>query len=367
MLIITKESKALPLFKKYKNCVAFSLAKGAKGVTDEEGKLIASYDTLGFLPDEDIINAIKNGDMKLKKVIKKARKAVERPSMDDAGISLGVAQAITMLTANRKAPVIMVIIVDENDPVRTKILTKYIAAIFDLFGIKPVEIKDLYKELKKRKVLKIKKSGYKFGKTKRIREAIARYNYSVKGNSLSKKGADLKKLILCYYELELRQSGMTGLGVNDLDREEAKACVKNLLSTFTATNLQRIDNKKICKKLAKKDKKAVEAYNELREILGTVEGGFDLPKAKYGQEKTKKGEAKGPKMNVDKFAKFFIKKKANRPALIIVYGHILVRLLDYAVGSKEYNGHMKAICEPFGADFAKAYVAAANAYAKAQA
>ena len=362
MLLITTEERATPFFKKYKNTVAFSLAKGAKGITDDDGKIIANYETLGFLPDEDTINGIKAGDIKLKKVIKDAKKAIASPSMDDAGISLGMAQVITMLTSNRKAPVVMVIIEDEDDPARNKILKKYIKAVFEMFGITPVKVK----KIKKAKLLK--------GRKKKVRDAVTRFNYKTKGCRLSKRGADLKKLILCFYELELRQSGMAGMQVSDLDREETKACVKNLLRTFTATNLQAIESKKICKRLAKKDKAAVEAYDELRDILGTMEGGYELPKVKYGQKK-KKGKAVGPKMDVKKFEKFFLgkdkksvkKAKKNRPALIIVYGHILARLLDFEIGSKEYNAHMKSVCEPFGADFVKAYVAAANAYVKGNA
>ena len=205
------------------------------------------------------------------------------------------------------------------------------------------------------------------GKKKKVVERVTRFNNNVKGCRLSKDGADLKKLLLCFYELELRQSGMNSVKDYDaadkfFDGDETKACVKNLLRSFTATNLQFIADKKTCKRLAKKDKAAVDAYEELREILGTIDGAPDLPKAKYGQRK-KKGKAIGAKMKTKKFVKYFEKKK-HRPVLLLIYGHILARLLDFEVGTKEYNSHMKAVCEPFGSDFAKAYVAASNAFSK---
>ena len=292
MLLITNEAKATKIFKKYKKTVAFSLSKNAKGLTDEDGKIIANYDTLGFLPDEDTINALKSGDTKLKKVIKDVKKAIKSPTMDDAGISLGVAQLLTMLTANRKTPVVMVIIEDEEDPARNKILIKYIKAVLGIFGIEPIPMKT------------IKKSKLFKGKRKKVVEKVVRFQARVKGCRMSKNGADLKKLLLCFYELELRQGGMNEMKLTELDRDETRACVKNLLRTFTATNLQYIDNKKICKRLAKKDKAAVAAYDELRDILNSLDGAYALPKVKYGQKK-KKGKAIGAKMNTKKFVKFF--------------------------------------------------------------
>ena len=380
MLLITNEAAATKMFKKYKNTVAFSLAKNAKGLKDEDGTIIANYETLSFLPDEDTINGLKDGSIKLKKTIREVKKAIKNPSMDDAGISLGVAQLLTMLTANRKAPVVMVIIEDETDPARNKILVRFIKEVLGIFlknlftkkgrtiltsfagsigivGIAPVTMR----KVKKAKIFK--------GKKKKIATKVTRFNESTKGCRMSKDGAELKKLLLCFYELELRQSGMAITGDTDVrrlfDRDETRACVKNLLRVFTATNLQSIASKKICKRLAKKDKRSVKAYKELREILGSIDGVKKLPKVKYGQKK-KKGKAIKAKMNTKKFVKFF-EKKSNRPMLLLIYGHILVRLLDYAVGSKEYNAHMKAVCEPFGSDFAKSFIAAANAFDKAQA
>lgn len=357
MLLITNEAAATKMFKKYKNTVAFSLAKNAKGLKDEDGTIIANYETLSFLPDEDTINGLKDGSIKLKKTIKEVKKAIKNPSMDDAGISLGVAQLLTMLTANRKAPVVMVIIEDETDPARNKILVRFIKEVLGIFGIVPVKMR----KVKKAKIFK--------GKKKKIATKVTRFNESTKGCRMSKDGAELKKLLLCFYELELRQSGMAITGDTDVrrlfDRDETRACVKNLLRVFTATNLQSIASKKICKRLAKKDKRSVKAYKKLREILGSIDGVKKLPAVKYGQKK-KKGKAIKAKMNTKKFVKFF-EKKSNRPMLLLIYGHILVRLLDYAVGSKEYNAHMKAVCEPFGSDFAKSFIAAANAFDKAQA
>ena len=183
MLLITNEAKATKIFKKYKKTVAFSLSKNAKGLTDEDGKIIANYDTLGFLPDEDTINALKSGDTKLKKVIKDVKKAIKSPTMDDAGISLGVAQLLTMLTANRKTPVVMVIIEDEEDPARNKILIKYIKAVLGIFGIEPIPMKT------------IKKSKLFKGKRKKVVEKVVRFQARVKGCRMSKNGADLKKLL----------------------------------------------------------------------------------------------------------------------------------------------------------------------------
>lgn len=350
LVIIAPESTVRDkVFAKYKNVAAFTLAKGLTGTTIEDRQI--DYDKLAFLPDDDTINAIKAGDMKLKKVIKDAVKAVQSPSMDNAVIGLGVTQLITLITANRKSrkgEVVVAFIEDEEDPKRNKILVQYLTAILNLFGIEPLTKGKTIKALfKKRKNAKDKVIGY--------------VNKKKNHCTLSTNGAALKKMNMIFYELELRQAAMEGLDLRDLDKAAVKSCVNTLISIYTADNLRYV-KKKVAKRLAKKDKAAVNAYKELCEILKLIDERIKMPKVKYGQNK-KKGKATGAKMDVKKFKKFF-SKKGNRRMLIPIYGHTLGLLLGMEIGTKEYNNHMKGVCSVFGGDFGKQFTTAASEYAK---
>ncbi|MCM1294998.1 MAG: hypothetical protein NC311_05605 [Muribaculaceae bacterium] len=351
LVIIANENTVRDkVFAKYKNVAAFTLSKGLTGATVDDRQI--DYEKLTFLPDDDTINAIKAGEKKLKKVIREAVDAVVHPSMDNAIIGLGVTQLISLITANRKSrkgEVVVAFITDDEDPKRNKILVQYITAILNVFGIEPLTkgkvIKDLFKK-----------------KSKAKERVIAYVNKKKNHCTLSTSGAALKKSNMIFYEMELRQSAMSGLDLRDLDKDVVKTCVKTLVTVYTADNLRYV-KKKTAKRLAKKDKKAVGAYKSLYEILQLVNPDIKMPKVKYGQEKNKKGEAKGPKMNVKKFTKFF-SKKGNRRMLIPIYGHTLAVLLDLEIGSKDYNAHMKSVCSVFDGDFGKQFIAAANTYAK---
>lgn len=349
MVFILNEAKATKIFENYRNVAAFSLSKSLKGATF--GGVEVSYEKVNFLPDEDTVNAIKSGDMKLKKVIKKALKALYSPSMDNATIGLGMTQLVTILTSGRKAkrgPAIIVFVTDEEDVVRNKIMTKYITALLGAFGLEPItEGKVVSKLFKKHK--KAKEKVIKFSKKKDS------------GCNLSRKGVELKRINQVFYEMELRQSSMANMELRDLDSDAAAACIKTLLSVYTAENLKHVD-KKLAKRLAKKDKVAVKAYQSLNEILCSMNKEFEMPKVKFGQKK-KKGQAVGPKIKTKKFKKFF-EKKRNRGMLLLIYAHTLAILLGLEIGSKDYNSYMKSVCNAFKEGFGKEFTAAATAYAR---
>lgn len=350
LVIIANENTVRDkVFTKYKNVAAFSLAKGLTGSTVDDRQI--EYEKLNFLPDDDTINAIKAGEMSLKKVIKRAIKAIEQPNMDDAIIGLGVTQLITLISSNRKSrkgEVVVAFITDEDDPKRNKILVKYVTAILNVFGIEPLTKAKTIKRL--------------FEKRKKAKERVIAFVNKKKNHcTLSTNGVALKKANMIFYELELRQAAMDGLEMRDLDKSAVKTCVNTLISIYTADNL-RFVKKRTAKRLAKKDKAAVKAYESLVDILEIIDPNVDLPKVKYGQKK-KKGEAKGAKMNVKKFKKFF-SKKGNRRMIIPIYGHTLAVLLGLEIGSKEYNNHMKSVCSPFGGDFSKQFISAVGTYTK---
>jgi len=351
MVFILNEQKATKIFENYRNVAAFTLSKGLKGATI--GDLEVSYEKLNFLPDEDTINAIKSGDMKLKKVIKKALKALYSPSMDNAAIGLGMTQLVTILSNNRKAkrgPAVLVFVTDEEDTARNKIMTKYITALLNAFGLNPItKGKVVNKLFKKRK--KAKEKVIEFSKKKDS------------GCNLSRKGVELKRINYVFYELEMRQSAMTNMDLRDMDSSAAEACTKSLLKVYTAENLKEVD-KKIAKRLAKKDKTAVKAYQSLNEILVSMNADLKMPKVKFGQKK-KKGKAVGPKVNTKKFKKFFTKKR-NRGMLLLIYAHTLAVMLGLEIGSKDYNSYMKGVCNSFKEGFGKEFTAAATAYAKGE-
>lgn len=355
MVVIAKEDLVRNvIFAKYRTVAAFNLGKGTGSATNSNGKEI-EYEKLNFLPDEDTINAIKAGDMTLKSVIKRAIKALYNPKAKNTTIGLGVAQLITLITSDRKAkrgiPVIA-FITDEEDPVRNKILVKFITAILGEFGIKVLSDKSKIKRI--------------FEKRKKARRKVAAYCSKEKnGCTLSQEGVALKKRLYLFYEMELRQSAMANMDLVDLGKSDAEACIKTMLSMYTGENLKNI-KKKLGKKLAKKDEIAADAYNSLRDIMRIINPNLKLPKVEYGQKKKGKGKKKravGAKMNTKKFKKFFT-KRSNRPLIIIIYGHSLALLVGIKIGSKEYNDHMKTVCSVFKSDFAKQYASAVSAYVK---
>lgn len=78
MVFILKEEKALRIFENYRHSCAFSLSKEKKGV--EIGDMTVTYEKLPFMLSEDEINGVKDGSIKLKKLIKKAVKALHTPA-----------------------------------------------------------------------------------------------------------------------------------------------------------------------------------------------------------------------------------------------------------------------------------------------
>lgn len=351
MVFILNEQKATQIFEKYRNVAAFTLSKGLKGISNND--IEVSYEKLTFLPDEDTINAIKAGDKKLKKVIKDAVKALHRPSMDDAAVGLGMTQLVNIITSNRKhkrGPAVLVFVYDDEDLARNKIMIKYLTALFAEFGLGVVTKGKIVKKL--------------FKKRKKSKDNVIKFIRNQKGMTMNKKGVELKKLNTLFYELELRQSALSNMtDVRDMSKDTQALCVKSLVKVYSAENLQNVGNKKVAKRLAKKDKTAVRAYKDLREILSTLDAGKKLPKVAYGQKK-KKGKAVGRKLDAKKFVKFFGKKK-NRSYLLLVYAHTLAVLLGLDIGSKDYNSYMKKVCSIFdNEDFGKEFVSAATNYAK---
>ena len=365
MVIIGKESMLTPVFDTIgaTNTVAAYRTSKAKSGTFSDGKLKIEYVPCAIMPDEDSITSVKSGEIKMKRLIKEAVKMVCKPSNDaeDSSMAIGVITIINMILhgqRSKKKPITVCFVLDEEDDERNKIITKYLCAVFGLFGIEPITKGKVVKKIFKAK----KRKGKKACKT--VLKNIRKYVNDKKNHQiLSSKGVALKKQIQVFYELELRESIMSNMKLNDLNAESAATHIKSLLRVFTATNLKYVSSKKIAKKLAKKDRKAVKAYNQLRKILKTMDvKGMKLPKAAYGQKK-KKGKAVGEKMNSKKFANFFMKKK-NRALLMMVYGHILTTTLGAELGSKEYLDHMKSVNAIYEDGFAQQFAQAVKAYVK---
>ena len=102
MVVIVNESTVNknPKMLKYKNLAAFALGKAPSltDVVDKDGKPVVNYNYVNFLPDKDTINAVINGDMSAKKVIKKAIKALRNPSTENQAIGMTVVHLVHMIT-----------------------------------------------------------------------------------------------------------------------------------------------------------------------------------------------------------------------------------------------------------------------------
>ncbi|MCM1230272.1 MAG: hypothetical protein NC489_09065 [Ruminococcus flavefaciens] len=369
MIIIAKEAKVADVFANYKNAVAFSTTPAKKGCQIADKTI--GYEQLNFLPSNDDINAIKNGEKKLKKIIKDAVKALKDPKAEGAAtIGLNMGMLITAATSDRRnknGPPVLVFILDDEDDIRNKVIKKFLKALFAEFGIKPVKtekVKKLFK-VSKKKLKKANKGRKKKDRQKPkglVKGRIIEFESEKKNKcGLSNKGLELKKNLLRYYDIELRQLAATKLGATDLNGATAQSWAKSLVRTYSAENIKELSSKKYAKLLAKKDKKAAKYYNELRDILRSMDGDMKLPKVEFGQKK-KKGKAKGAKFDTKKFVKFYTRYR-NRGYLLLVFGHTMLRLLGAEIGSKEYNQQMTIVCNNIGVDgFTKLYKTAAAAY-----
>lgn len=372
MVLILNEEKAAKIFHKYPDVAAFTLGKSKKGFHD--AKIELSYDRLAFLPDEDTINAVLGGDIKGNKVIAKAVKKVYQPD-DPKGnpISIGMTQLISMIAdadavpdgmskkkykkyIRHHGPNILVFVLDGENRARDKFLTKFIAALFDVYGYKAIT-----NTKKLKKVFK--------GKRSTVAKNVRAYVENTKGMSLSKEGRKVYRVAKLYYATEILQNAMSkSNGVIKLNRENSTSLAHKLAMCFSCRNNAELDKlnvgKKPYKMIYKKNKVAFKAYNELRKILKVMDNDLVLPKVEFGC--TKKSKKKGnpkPKMNVDKFIKFF-RNADNRPLLRLVYAHLACRLFDVAVGSSEYCRHVSdSIAKDFPSEFIKKFNNTAKVYA----
>lgn len=413
MVFILNESKAKRIFETYKNVAAFTLGKHSKF---QENGLEISYEKLNFLPDADTVNGVVSGDISGKKIVKEAVKALHSPKPENQSICLSMVQLIGILdNKSKKAdPNILVFILDDPDDsdatkIRNKFLTKYLTGLFGEFGIRVLSGKDAKKPLKMFKVdLKVpkkllkqaeldetrnkdrKKKKKAIKKIKKLQKAarqqvvsdvvhfIAKSAKSKKGGMrLSNAGYALKKRLQTFYSIELRQTGLSHISIDDLGRRDIEVLVKSLVNAYTNDNMKNVGSftkgdkeaNKVCKQLAKKNKAAVEAYESLSDVLGAMNPDIDLPKAKHGyQKKHKKNPNKGkPKMKVKKFVEFYTKRR-NRPILAMIYAHTTALALGCEIGSSNYNKFMKPMVESVtDATTAKSFIDAAKAYAKAAA
>ncbi len=375
MIIITTQAKSHMIFEKYNtNIAAFTTGK-SKGIKDADIEI--SFAKLHIMPDEDDVNAVINGDLKDKKVIKAAVKSLMRPSMENKDLCIAMAQIVNMISMDRKltkkevknikrhGPNVIVIVLEDanDDPVikaKNKFYKKYLEAVFGVFGIEPVSDEKVLKKL------------FKKGKSKKVVNRVANFIRANDKVRVNGKGAKHKKMLFGFYAVELQQAAMYNLATNDQfnpSRQDKETLVKTILDVYTNDNFKILCDMKDGKKLKKtikalkeKNKVAVDAYNEFVEVLNTAMGtDMGMPKVKNGYEK-KKGK-KGPKMNVKKFVKFFTRKKCtNFDILELLYAHTSLALCDVALGAKEYNKVMSTVINYAGFDenFSKAYVAAAK-------
>lgn len=386
MIFILNEKQAGKIFNNYDDVAAFSLGK-AKGYSD--AKISLSYKKLGFLPDNDTVNAVCNGDMKASKVIKSAVKACKNPNVKGGNsIALGMTQLVSMIKDANDIPVgmrkkeynkylkkhgpnILVFVLDGADTTRSKFMAKYISALFNVYGYKPITDKKVVKKL----FTKGKKKNRQRRINDRVRDFIANNRSEKSGIVMSKQGRRLYQITKLYYSNEFLQQGLAETAkIAKLGENGAKKLAKHLAVCFSGLNVKELDkislkNTKPYKELRKKNIRTVDAYNELRDILAEMNPNAQkLPKAVFGctKKSKKKGEPK-PKMNTKKFIKFFTKAD-NRPLLRLVFAHIACKMFHVEVGSSEYNSHITdSVVNSLSSEFIKKYIAAAKAHTKAKA
>ena len=383
MVFILNEEKAAKIFKKYRDVAAFTLGK-SKGFVDETKGISVSYQKLAFLPDDDTINAVLNGDVKANKIIKKAVKKIvniKPDEDDDTGMTLYMLQLINMIQKDdsleegmskkaykkflkKHGPNILVFVLDGQDEKRDKFLTKYIKAIFGVFGYDCVTNKKVVKKLFD-------------GKRSKINDRVRVFIDVNDGMHLSKDGRRLFNAGKLVFATELLQTSMANTRETvELTGKRAARLSKHLVSMFSGLNTLELDRcglkgkeqDKVGKAMKRKNKAAVEAYQDLRKVLVMINPDLKLPKVEYGctKKSVKKGDPK-PKMNAKKFVKFFADKD-NRPLLRLVFTHLVASSLGMEIGASDYNKNMADLLSTeIGSDFSKAFVSAAKEFAKSTA
>lgn len=413
MIMIVKESKARNIFKAYSEIAAFSLGTGSKGYEDAENGINISYKKAGFLPSNDTINGVVEGDLKGNKIIKKVKKSimtdVGNPKKGDFNrVAMGIGIVLNMIKDNTDvpenkskkqmkkwekshAPNIIVFVLPDADDAKTKkrnkFLVNYIVELFSLFGLYVLHTKKDIKNANKN-LFKIKGKG-----KKKIEKSIQRNAVRVRrfietnadnGMAMDEAGEELFQAIRLFYSTEYIYLSMdNSKELIDLKRGRAKELCDHLISCFTGRinviYLRDVVPGKLWKKewgpaMAKKNKMQVAWYEECSEILSRLGDEFTLPKVKFGNTKkskkkwSKSGKGKDleAKMKTKKFIKFFTDSD-NRPLLRLVYAHIVSRTFGLEIGSSEYNRNMtNSINVDLPADFSKAFISAAKAYAKEQ-
>lgn len=386
MVIICKEKHAERIFKNYKNVAAYKTSPNCKQGFEAAKGIIEYQSGAAILPTNDEINALRKENGKLdkkglKKLCKKAAKSVSKIKAKGSNLSIAMTFLVTMASGSRdndtrerskkNAPV-LVFILDDEDTVRNKIITAYLKAMFGLFGIEPITdtgfIKDIFSVSKKEKkqANKGQKKKDRIGKKAIIKKKVYRVHTDKKMHCLpSAKGTELKTKLIKYFDIELRQYAAVQTKISALSGNLANSWAKSLTRMFTAENLHDC-SKKFAKKLARRNKKVANYYKEVRGILVSMSNGdkkLKFPKVVYGQKK-KKGKAVGAKMNAKKFIKYFI-EGSNRDFLMLIYGHITLRLMGVEVGTPEYKTNMTSMFKQMGqSDFGKLYLKAAAEFVK---
>jgi hypothetical protein len=263
--------------------------------------------------------------------------------------------------AKKRGPNIIVFVLDDDDSdkaakTKAKFLVKYVAALFAEFGIEVITDTKVVKKVF-------------VGKKKKVVQRVAAFVANNKQVRISDKGHQLKKTLITFYAIELRQSALKGIEADDLSRNSIKTLLKTLVDTYTNDNmrvtagLSKKEMKKTCKQLKKKNKAAVAAYDEFVDIMAVVNPELKLPKVKNGYKKGDK-----PKMNVNKFVGFFTKKgkRSGRIAiLLMIYAHTAAVLVGAEPGTSEYTKTMTNVVKSIGmdSDFSKAFISAAKGQA----
>ena len=352
MFIICNEEKARKIFEAdYKNTVVFGLGKTTKGYVFEDGSRI-NYERVNFLPDEDTINGIIAGDIKLKKALKDVKKAIKKPSTKtDQTIGLAVAQLMSVVGGGSKKPIVVVFVTDPegtNDD-RTKVVVKFLKKVLKCFKIKPLTKGKAIKEI--------------FKKPKKVVKRILEYIGDHKKVALHVDGSNVRKNLIAYYEVELRFAGLAGRTIDDVDKKTAKTWAKTMYNIVSGENLLGLgkDDMKVGKAILKKDKKIVDAWADFRDIIksSAIKTG-KLPKIKFGQKKDEDGKPIGGKCSKKKL-KALAKKDSTRWVLPVFFAHVLMTIsLGYKAGTKEYNKGIKSILEGYDKELYNAYTESVN-------
>lgn len=385
MVFIMNESAAANTIFRYEKCIAIAAMPGMKKGYEIENNLSITYNKNNIIPNEDVLNAVVNGDIKAKKVIKTAIKALRNVKMENADFLTAMGSLMHLLAspnATRKNRQTQLVFVfpdpkpedDEAVILKRKFIIRYLEAIFKYFDIeivsKPKDIKKIFKiKLSKKDKKRIKKGKRpKADLDDLMTASFRKFMKKHKACAPSDVTVIMTEKLRIFFEVELLSHMYNGALLEDNNLLESKrnrvGLIKALADTFNNQTMYRaydyiddmgakfIPGKETTyyyKHMRKHNQLITDTYNATVKVLREV-AGSKLPVMPFGEKPNKKKPKK-----MKKFLKVARKEIASIGFIYTVLQYVLDTRNEFA--SEEFNHDIgKYLTKYYGKDLSAKFM-----------